>query len=94
MTNIAGMDMSGVPGRRIPDVEKPFLYRNSKAMDLKGADVFFLSCMALDTLGFVGALETDLGLPVITSHQATLWSALRHCGVRTRQPELGKLFII
>ena len=94
MTNIAGMDMSGVPGGRIPNAEKPFLYRNSKAMDLKGADVFFLSCMALDTLGFVGALETDLGLPVITSHQATLWSALRHCGVRTRQPELGKLFMI
>ena len=63
-------------------------------MDLKGADVFFLSCMALDTLSFVGTLETDLGLPVITSHQATLWSALRHCGVRTRQPELGKLFMI
>ena len=94
VTNIAGMDMSGVPGRRIPDAEKPFLYRSSKAMDLKGADVFFLSCMALDTLDFVGALETDLGLPVITSHQATLWSALRHCGVRTKQPELGKLFTI
>ena len=39
-------------------------------------------------------LETALKIPVVTSHQATLWSALRHCGVRTRQPELGKLFMI
>ncbi len=92
--NIAGMDMSGVYQGRIPNADKPFLYRNCKAMDLKGADVFFLSCMALDTLGFINVLETDLGIPVITSHQATLWSALRRCRVGTKQPELGKLFTI
>ena len=91
---ILGMDMSGVEKGRIYNAEKPFLYRNSVKMDLKGADVFFLSCMALDTLGLVGDLETDLGIPVVTSHQATLWSALRHCGIKTRQPHLGKLFAI
>ena len=42
---ILGMDMSGVEKGRIYNAEKPFLYRNSMKMDLKGADVFFLSCM-------------------------------------------------
>lgn len=91
---IAGMDMSQAPGRRIYDADHPFLYRNCVNMDRKGADVFFLSCVALDTLGLVHTLETDLEVPVITSHQATLWSALRRCGVKDKKPELGKLFTL
>ena len=92
VTNIVGMDMSGY--RKIYCADQPFLYKNAKNMDMKGADVFFLSCMALDTLDFIQELEEDLGLPVITSHQATLWSALRNCRVCTIQPELGKLFTL
>lgn len=91
VANIEGMDMSSVSGG-IYNAEKPFLYRNAKKMDRKGADVFFLSCVALDTLGFVRTLEDDLGVPVITSHQATLWSALRHCGVMDIMPQYGGLF--
>ena len=37
-------------------------------------------------------IETDLGVPVITSHQATLWSALHHCHIQEKIPHLGKLF--
>ena len=92
VTNIEGMDMRGIG--RIYEAEMPFLYRNSMKMDRKGADVFFLSCVALDTLGFVGRLEQDLGVPVITSHQATLWYALRRCGVRDIMPQFGKLFTL
>lgn len=92
--SIAGMDMSGVEKGRIFNAEAPFLYRNCKSVDLNGADVFFLSCMALDTLGLIRTLETDLGLPVLTSHQATLWSALRRCRVNTKQVELGRLFTL
>ncbi len=43
---------------------------------------------------FFHTLETDLEVPVITSHQATLWSALRRCGVKDKKPELGKLFTL
>ena len=42
----------------------------------------------------IDALETTLEVPVITSHQATLWSALRHCRVGAKLPKLGKLFTL
>ena len=61
-------------------------------MNLKGADTFFLSCMGLSTMEIVDELEKLMGVPVVTSHQATLWSALRHCRVGAKLPNLGKLF--
>ena len=36
-------------------------------------------------------LETDTGLPVVTSNQAGLWQALRMAGIEDRLPNLGKL---
>ena len=63
-------------------------------MDLKGADTFFFSCMGLTTMEIVDDLEKALQMPVITSHQATLWSALRHCNVGAKLPNLGKLFTL
>lgn len=94
ITAIEGMDMSRFQNINFYLADYNFLYSHSKKMDRKGADVFFLSCTALDTLGLVKDLEEDLGVPVITSHQATLWAALRRCGVRTKQPELGTLFTL
>lgn len=94
VTNIVGMDMrpfwNNGPG--FENADESFLYQNARDMDKKGADVFFLSCMGLTTLEIVGQLENDLGIPVITSHQATLWSALRHAGVGAKRTDLGRLF--
>ena len=92
VTNICGMDLSLVRRRELMNADRAFLYQSAKAMELKGADVFFLSCVGLDTLGFVQTLETDLGLPVLTSHQATLWAILRHCRIQDRMMHLGTLF--
>lgn len=61
-------------------------------MDLKGADTFFLSCMGLTTMEIIDDLEKMMGIPVITSHQVTLWSSLRHCRVGAKLKNLGKLF--
>lgn len=96
VTNIVGMDMSrfGKRGQKFEAASEHFLYQHSKNMDLKGADVFFLSCMGLTTMEIIDPLEKDLGIPVITSHQATLWAALRHCGVGEKLPRLGKLFTL
>ena len=70
------------------------LYRNAKNMDLGDANVFFLSCMGLGTMELVQVLEEDLGMPVITSHQASLWACLRHAGIKDKLPGLGKLFTL
>ena len=104
VTNIVGMDVSYIrrdrdnptPGDYIKklDADEYFLYRNSLDMDLKGADTFFLSCMGIATLEIIDDLEKALGVPVITSQQATLWSALRHCRVGAKDSSLGKLFTL
>ncbi|WP_298035215.1 aspartate/glutamate racemase family protein [uncultured Dysosmobacter sp.] len=97
VTNIIGVDMGqfckdGQHG--FENADEHFLYQNARNMDLKGADTFFLSCMGLTTMEIIDALETTLEIPVITSHQATLWSALRHCRVGAKLPKLGKLFTL
>ena len=96
VTNIVGMDVSYIRcnGRTMEACDEYFLYRNAINMDLKGADTFFLSCMGLSTLEILEEMETALGIPVVTSHQATLWSALRHCRVGAKDSRLGKLFTL
>ena len=96
VTNIVGMDVSHirVGKRKMEATDEDFLYRNSLAMDLKGADTFFLSCMGLTTMEIIDELEKALQVPVITSHQATLWSSLRHCRVGAKLSGLGKLFTL
>ena len=56
--------------------------------------MFFLSCMGLATMELVQVLEEDLGMPVITSHQASLWACLRHSKIKDKLPGLGRLFIL
>lgn len=73
---------------------KYFLYRKAKELKTEGAEVFFLSCMGLATMELVEILEEDLGMPVITSHQASLWACLRHCRIHDQLPGLGKLFTL
>ncbi len=98
VTAMEGMDMSAFTqpnGRQaFAYADEYFLYQNAKKMDLNGADTFFLSCMGLTTMEVIASLEDALGVPVITSHQATLWSALRHCRVGAKRADLGRLFTV
>ena len=41
-----------------------------------GADAVFVSCTSLRTFGVVARLEAELGIPVFTSNQVSLWAAL------------------
>jgi len=45
-----------------------------------GADAVFISCTNLPTIDLIESLEADLGRPVVTSNQASLWAALLSCG--------------
>jgi hypothetical protein len=92
VTSITGIGFNRVG--EYAHASKEFLYRNAKKLKTEGAEVFFLSCMGLATMELVDILEEDLGMPVITSHQASLWSCLRHCRVNDKLPGLGKLFTL
>ena len=45
-----------------------------------GADAVFVSCTSLRTFGIVAQLEAELGIPVFTSNQVSLWAVLRAAG--------------
>lgn len=93
VTNIVGMDMSQFlqRGRTFEAASDHFLYEYTRTVDLQGADTFFLCSMQLATMELIPSLETLLKVPVITSHQATLWSALRHANIYDKMPVLGTL---
>ncbi|AAL81468.1 maleate cis-trans isomerase [Pyrococcus furiosus DSM 3638] len=65
-------------------------YMLAKSMFMEEADGVFISCTNLRTFEIIEKLERDLGIPVVTSNQATLWYALREIDVRESLP-LGKL---
>ena len=74
-------------------VEPDETYRLAEqvARSAPGADGILISCGNLRSFEVIEPLETDTGLPVVTSNQAGLWQALRLVGVNERLPNLGRL---
>jgi maleate isomerase len=67
-------------------------YRLAKEVDNPQADGVFISCTALKTLEVLEALEQDLGKPVVTANQATMWESLRLAGVHPHVDGMGQLY--
>jgi len=47
----------------------------------RGADTIFISCTNLPTIDLIEPLEAELRRPIVTSNQASIWAALRSCGL-------------
>ena len=56
------------------------------------ADGYFLSCTNTRMIEAINDLEQDLGKPVISSNQATLWVCLKKLGIAHTNKALGRLF--
>jgi maleate isomerase len=69
-------------------------YRLARQADVPDADAVLLSGTGLPTVGVLELLERDLGKPVISSNQASLWRALRLAGVREPVAGFGRLLTI
>ena len=89
VTEIRGLGLSGA--LEIPRVTPDQIYRQTMALDRTGADAVFVSCTGIGIMDVIPMLEEDLGLPVVTSNQATLWLTLRRLGIQAKLP-LGSLF--
>lgn len=93
----AGYEVAGIDGLNIePNLEigaqlPEVAYREARAIDSLDAEGVFVSCTNYRTFEVIERLEEDLGKPVVTSNQATLWNALRRAGVEAELP-LGTLF--
>lgn len=63
-------------------------------LDKAGADAVVVLATDLPTFASIEALERATSLPVLSSNQTLLWSALRAVGDRTPIPGLGRLFAL
>lgn len=56
------------------------------------ADAIFVSCTNLRTFGIIEAVESETGLPVVSSNQALIWHLLRLAGAKPKGWGPGRLF--
>ncbi len=66
-------------------------YLLARQADAPEADAVLLSGTGLPTVAVLETLERDLGKPVVSSNQASLWQALRVAGVRESIAGYGRL---
>ena len=57
-----------------------------RATDSAEAEAVFVSCTNLPTYDLIATLEADLGKPVLTANQVTMWCALTIAGRQGRRP--------
>lgn len=99
VTQITNMDFSYVCryGRVMESTDGYQMYGNFKKMfnaGLNGAEALYVSSNELATLEIIQKAELLLNVPVITSHQALFWAALRKASIGVKPEKLGKLFQI
>jgi maleate isomerase len=95
-TGIQVLNIQGLGLRRLDvcEVHPERFYRFAKTQDRKEAQALFLSCTGLRTLEVLSRLEQDLGKPVLSSNQVTLWKLFRLCRIPTSdiRCDFGSLF--
>lgn len=94
----AGFDVVTLSARGIDDgasLASPTpgsAYRQAKRIDTAEADAVYVSGMNYHVLPMLPKLEADLGKPVLSSNQVSIWDALRTVDVDYSGVELGALF--
>ncbi len=80
---INGPDIIALPAGKV--------YGLARKAVVSGAEGLFLSCTGMPTVDIIDDLEQDLGIPVISSNQATLWQMLRMAGIKRKIEGFGAL---
>ncbi|QGK69907.1 Asp/Glu racemase [Allosaccharopolyspora coralli] len=78
-----GLGLSG----RIWTVDYRRVVEIVRSADSPEADAMFISCTNLPTYDIIGPLEQELGKPVLTANQVTIWAALRRMGLTALAPD-------
>jgi maleate isomerase len=87
-----GLELTGA--QEFDDVTPAQWHDLVSAHRTEAADVYFLSCAQTRVVEVIGAIERDLGRPVVTSNQAATWYALRQRGIDDRVPGFGTLMML
>ncbi|GAB2446489.1 decarboxylase [Streptomyces incanus] len=95
---VDGMEVTGVTAAGIITAAEvgswgeAELFALARAADRPDARALLLPDTALHTAAHIPALEKELGKPVLTANQVTVWEALRLADRRVNAPSLGALF--
>jgi len=81
-------------GASIRGVSEEEVYRRVREADHPQAEAVFISCTGMITAGILDALEHDLGKPVLSANQVSMWHSLLLAGVRSPMNGLGRLYQI
>ena len=75
----------GLSGRiwTVPYASTAALVRDVAA---SGCEAVFVSCTNLPTYDVIAPLEAELGIPVLTANQVTMWASLRRTGLAAVGP--------
>ncbi|WP_415952187.1 decarboxylase [Streptomyces sp. KLOTTS4A1] len=96
--NAAGIDVVAMRGSGIITAAEVGTWGREEVLELArtgdhpDAQAVLLPDTALHTASHLRALEAELGKPVLTANQVTVWEALRLAGRRVNAPALGALF--
>lgn len=66
-------------------------YQLAKEADSRRADAIFISCTNFRSVEVLPILEQDLGKPVVSANQVTVWDLLRLANVRPDNENYGQL---
>lgn len=80
--------------REISRASKEVVYRLARDAMVRGAEALFVSCTDFFPIDLIEPIERDLGVPVVTANQATMWHALRRAGIRDGVPGFGRLMTL
>jgi len=72
-------------------VDPEDVYEGARQAFTSGAQAVFLSCTNLRTVEVLQRLEEDLGVPAVSSNQATAWDCLKRMGVPATSRRNGRL---
>ncbi len=78
----------------IHSVGREAAYRLARDAYTPQAEALFIPCTDFEAIDLIDVLERDLGVPVVTANQATMWHALRLSEVADPLPSFGKLYTL
>ena len=81
-------------GDAVTELPAAEVYRFIASGDDPAAEAVLVPDTALTTTQHIAGLEGELGKPVLTANQVTVWYALRVVGVPARAPGFGRLLAL
>ena len=81
-------------GTAVTELPAADVYRFIAAGDNPAAEAVLVPDTALTTTRHIAGLEVELGKPVLTANQVTVWYALQVVGVLAQAPGFGRLLAV